>query len=84
MEKAVIDRIVDGRTAVILVGEDERQYHCPTDNLPEGAKEGTWLRVHVESGSVVAMEVDQEETDAVRRRIQEKMDRLRAKGRRTH
>ena len=82
MEKAVIDRIVDGRTAVILVGEDERQHHCPADRLPEGAKEGTWLRVQVESGSVVAMEVDQEETDEVRRRIQEKMDKLRARGRR--
>ena len=82
MDKAVIDRIVDGRTAVILVGEDERQHHCPADRLPEGAKEGTWLRVQVESGSVVAMEVDQEETDEVRRRIQEKMDKLRARGRR--
>ena len=82
MQKAVIDRIVDGRTAVILVGEDERQYHCPADRLPEGAKEGTWLRVEVESGEIVAMEVDQEETDAVRRRIQEKMDKLRARGRR--
>ena len=81
MEKAVIDRIVDGRTAVILVGEDERQYHYPADRLPEGAKEGTWLRVQIESGAIVAMEVDQEETDAVHRRIQEKMDRLRARGR---
>ena len=81
MEKAVIDRIVDGRTAVILVGEDERQFRYPADRLPGGAKEGTWLRVQVESGSVVAMEVDQEETDAVCRRIQEKMDKLRARGR---
>ena len=82
MEKAVIDRIVDGRTAVILVGEDERQHHCPADELPEGAKEGTWLRVRVERGRVVSMEVDQEETDLTRRRIEGKMDRLRARGRR--
>ena len=81
MEQAVIDRIVDGKTAVILVGEDERQYHCPTDNLPEGAREGTWLRVQVEGGRIVAIEGDQEETDAVHRRIQEKMDKLRARGR---
>ena len=84
MEKAVVDRIVDGKTAVILVGEDERQHHCPADALPEGAREGTWLRVRVESGKIVSMELDQEETDAVRRRIQKKVDRLRAKGRRTH
>lgn len=82
MEKAVVDRIVDGKTAVILVGENERQHHYPVDGLPEDAKEGTWLRVRVESGEIVAMEVDQEETDMVHQRIQEKMDRLRARGRR--
>ena len=83
MEKAVIDRIVDGRTAVILVGEDERQCHYPAEKLPEGAKEGTWLRVQVEGGEIVAMEVDQEETDTTCRRIQEKMNKLRSRGRKT-
>ena len=81
MERAVVDRIVDGRTAVILVGEDERQHHYPADELPEGATEGTWLRVQVESGEVVSVEVDQEKTDGTRRRVQEKMDKLRARGR---
>ena len=83
MEKAVIDRIVDKKTAVILVGEDEQQHHYPADKLPEGALEGTWLRVRVESGKIVAMEVDEEETDMMRRRLQEKMDKLRARDRRT-
>ncbi len=81
MEKAVIDRIVDRKTAVILVGEDQRQHHHPADELPEGAQEGTWLRVLIEDGKIVSMEVDAGETDEVRRRIQEKMDRLRMKGR---
>jgi len=67
---------------VILVGEDERQHHYPADKLPEGAWEGTWLRVRVESGEIVFVEVDQEETDATRRRLQEKMDKLRARDRR--
>lgn len=82
MDKAVIDRIVDEKTAVILVGEDERQHHYPADKLPEGAREGTWLRVRVESGEIVFVEVDQEETDTTRRRLQEKMDKLRARDRR--
>jgi len=83
MEKAVVDRIVDGRTAVILVGEDERQHHHPADELPEGAQEGTWLRVRVEGAKIVSMEVDQEETDIVRRRIKHKMDKLRTRGPKT-
>ena len=82
MEKAVIDRIVDGNTAVILVGDDERQHHYPANKLPEGAREGTWLRVRVEDGQIVAMEMDQEEMGIVHRRIQEKMQKLRARGRR--
>lgn len=43
VENAVIDRIVDGNTALILVGADERQHDYPSDGLPEGAKEGCWL-----------------------------------------
>ena len=81
MEKAVIDRIVDGKIAVILVGEDQRQHHHPADELPEGAREGTWLRVRVEGAKIVSIEVDPGETDEARRRIQEKMDKLRTRGR---
>ena len=83
MEKAVIDRIVDGKIAVILVGEDQRQHHHPADELPEGAREGTWLRVRVEGAKIVSTEVDPGETDEVGRRIQEKMGKLRTRGRKT-
>ena len=38
-----------------------------------------WLRVRVERGEIVVTEVDREATDTVRRRIEEKMDRLRAR-----
>ena len=81
MERAVVDRIVDGRTAVILVGEDERQCHYPSDELPEGVQEGTCLMVQIESGTIVTVEVDHEETDVTCRRIREKTDKLRARGR---
>ena len=67
---------------MILVGEDERQHHYPADKLPEGAWEGTWLSVRVESGERVFVEVDQGETDATRRPLQEKMDKSRARDRR--
>ena len=81
MEKAVIDRIVDGKTAVILVGEDERLYHYPAEKLPEGAAEGIRVKVEISEGQIVSLEVDQGETDIARKRIQEKMDRLRQRGR---
>lgn len=83
MEKAVVDRIVDRKTAVILVGEDERQHHYPAGQLPGGAVEGSWLKVQIEGGEIVTVEVDEEGTCNTRRRIQQKMERLRARGRKT-
>jgi hypothetical protein len=80
IEKAVIDRIIDGNTAVILVGDDERKLHYPADKLPAGTEEGFWLRVQVESGEIISLEVDREETEIVRGRIQKKIDALRKRG----
>lgn len=42
--RAVVDRIVEGH-AVLLVGPDEREHHLPAEELPDGAGEGSWLRV---------------------------------------
>lgn len=81
-EKAVIDRIVDGKYAVLHVGEGGTEKVIPCDLLPAGAGEGTWLRVRFDGDQLVHAEVDQAETDRVRMRISEKMDRLRQRGRR--
>lgn len=83
MEKAVVDRIVDKRHAVLLVGESEVEKIVPVDNLPPGAGEGTWLRVEFEGDELVAAEVDAEETARVKARITAKMERLRQRGRKT-
>ena len=81
IEKAVIDRIVDGKTAVILVGENELQYEYPADKLPQGAKEGSWLKVEIEDKEIIHISLDQQETDLNRKRIKSKMDKLRKRGR---
>ena len=81
MEKAVVDRIVDKRHAVLLVGENEVEKIVSADKLPPGAGEGTWLRVEFEGDELVAAEVDAEETARVKARITAKMERLRQRGR---
>ena len=83
MEKAVVDRIVDKRHAVLLVGESEVEKIVSVDKLPPGAGEGTWLRVEFEGDELVAAEVDAEETARVKARITAKMERLRQRGRKT-
>ena len=45
--RAVIDRIEDGGTAVVLVGEDEHKVELPAALLPEGAESGSHLVISV-------------------------------------
>ena len=83
LEKAVVDRIVDKKHAVILVGENEIEKIVSVENLPSGAGEGTWLRVEFEEDELVTAEIDAEETARVKARITAKMERLRQRGRKT-
>lgn len=74
MKKAVIDRIHD-RKALLLVGEEEKEQLLSIDNLPDGAAEGTWLKIHPDG----KIEIDYKETSEVKSRIQDKMMLLRSK-----
>ncbi len=75
MERAVIDRIEEGK-AVLLVGESERQIIAPLAVLPAGVGPGAWLKVVVQGEAVVQAEADQETTRAREERIKEKMRKL--------
>lgn len=69
--RAVIDRF-EGELAVLLVGEDETEFHVPRSELPAGASKGTCLRL--------SMEVDRQATADAEKRVSEKMDQLRQRG----
>jgi hypothetical protein len=45
--RAVIDRIEDGGTAVLLAGDEELKVELPASLLPEGAESGSHLSVTV-------------------------------------
>lgn len=74
IERAVVDRIVDGR-AVLLVGEDEAEHVVAAADLPDGAGEGAWLLLDAASLGVVG--VDDEGEQAKRADLSARMDRLR-------
>ena len=69
--KAVIDRF-EGEYAIALFGEDEIKVDIPKVSLPEGSKEGSWLKV--------SFELDLEETKSREDRIKSKLDKLKKKG----
>jgi len=76
-DKAVVDRIVDGRHAVLLVGQEQVERIVDVNCLPQGVREGTWLRVRFEDDHLVEVEIDHQETQESAARIQEKMEALR-------
>lgn len=76
--KAVIENITKN-SVVLLVGKKEEEIHIPKEQIPRSInyKVGDWLDIRLEGESIEVIKVDSEETDKVRRRIQEKMERLR-------
>jgi len=76
---AVIDRIVDGETAVVLIEDDGDvvdEYAIPVEELPAKADAGTVLEVRIESKDIVAIEVRNEQTEQRKKTNQDRFDRL--------
>ena len=74
--KAVIDRF-EGDKAVILVGDEEERLVVDRKQLPPGAREGEWLRAEVRDDVLIRAEIDDEETGRTKKRIADKLARLR-------
>jgi hypothetical protein len=76
--KAVIDRI-EGDKVVILAGSEQDRLIILKSMLPTGAKEGDWLKAEIKDDHVFSVELDQDETVSAKKRIAEKLDKLRKK-----
>jgi hypothetical protein len=76
-DRAVIDRIVDDTTAVLLIGPEETEKQVRVEDLPEGAAEGDWLILDVDQDPFTIVDTDTELTDARRAAIDDKLDRIR-------
>jgi hypothetical protein len=74
--KAVIDRFEGDWAVLILEGSQER-VNAPRRTLPKESKEGSWLQVEMEEGKVRKAVLDEEEMARVKKRIEEKLERLR-------
>ncbi len=74
MKQAVVDRF-EGTIAVLLI-EDE-PFDVPRSSLPHGTHEGDYLKVEMDDGAIISFERDQTTTEAAKKRIAEKLDRLR-------
>lgn len=75
-EVGVVDRVV-GALAVVLVGEDEAEYELAAASLPEGAGEGSWLRVRRDGSSLVVLGRDEAGEAEHRRHVEDRLGALR-------
>jgi DUF3006 family protein len=74
--RAVIDRIEDGGTAVLLVGEEETKVDLPAALLPEGAESGSHLVINVSLD-----EASRKEAEERVKALQEKLEKRGGGGR---
>lgn len=81
-QQAVLDRIVDGVHAVLLVGQGETETVVPLGQLPAGVKAGDWLVIVTDDHGQRSIRADPDATQAARQRIAGKLERLRRRGRR--
>lgn len=76
----VVDRVVDGATAVVLVeddGEVVEQVTVPVEDLPAATRDdGGRLSLTFRDGDLVSMTHEAEETRERSESIREKLDRL--------
>jgi hypothetical protein len=75
--RAVVDRIVDDTTAVLLVGPSEDELLVPAVSLPAGVEEGSWVVVDLDADPPTVSGIDHELTETRSRDLEARMEQLR-------
>jgi hypothetical protein len=73
-KKVVVDRF-EGEMAVLLM--DEKPLNVLRNKLPKGIKEGDWLNVEFDGENIISAEIDKEEKEQMKARIDDKLAQLR-------
>ncbi|SDJ80530.1 DUF3006 domain-containing protein [Sediminibacillus albus] len=77
--KGVLDRIEDGKHAVILVEGTGREFVVSKELLPKGSSVHDWLEVTIEDNQVTAVKLDKETTKNEQEKSEALINRVRAK-----
>lgn len=77
--KGILDRIENGRQAVILIEEEQREIIFPADRLPPGSKVNSWFDIVVENEEITSISLDVETAAAKERQVQSLLKRLRSR-----
>ncbi|MGJ9385552.1 DUF3006 domain-containing protein [Salipaludibacillus sp. CF4.18] len=77
--EGVLDRIVDGKFATILIEEIGEEFTLDVSELPDGSKEGMWFFITLSGDKIVSLEMNNKKTTDVENRVEEQLNRMRAK-----
>lgn len=78
-EIGYIDRIEDERFAVILIDSLGKEFVVNVWDLPETAKEGSYLTITLIDGEISGLVVNQQETETMEKEISEKLQRIKSR-----
>lgn len=82
-ETATVDAIDEGVARLLVGAHPSTVYEIPADRLPEGAEEGTALRIEgalTDGLEHAILTLDPVATEQRRERVRSKLDRLRGRG----
>ena len=77
--KGVLDRMEDGKWAVILLEEVNREIVVPAAVLPEGSRINSWFDIDFDDSGIVSIELDSRSTAIKEQRVEQLMRSLRSK-----
>lgn len=81
--KGILDRIEDGRLAVILIEELQQEITLPIAFLPEGSRVNSWFDIELEGQEIKSIALDAEATEVKRDKASKLMKRLKMKQRKS-
>jgi hypothetical protein len=80
-ETGVLDRIVDGKFAVILFENIGKEIIYPAENLPSGSSEGVFFDALIENDEITSLVINQEKTDEISSEINNRLKAIKRKSR---
>ncbi|WP_096153551.1 MULTISPECIES: DUF3006 domain-containing protein [Bacillus] len=77
--KGVLDRIVDGKHATILVEDLQKEFVIDVSQLPLGSKEGSHYHLTVFGEEITALTLDSQSEQNSQQKVSSQINRLKSK-----
>lgn len=78
-----VDRIEDGRFAVLLVDSLGKEFIVDISELPEGVSEGLYVKIILTDGEIREITAESEKTEAMEQKIADQLQRIKSKSSRS-